>query len=137
MLATRQITESKACWSRPSGRARPQLRRDRAPNGRVFPHGNLIYCVLGLVIFGGFTIFDFNRLRRAGELGPDRRRHLPRHLQRLPVAAEAVRSWPELGGSFDARAARLAPDRHRQREQPADWQDLGARHRRHSRLGEV
>ena len=29
------------------------------------PHGNLIYCVLGLVIFGGFTIFDFNRLRRA------------------------------------------------------------------------
>jgi hypothetical protein len=64
MLATRQITESKACWSRPSGRARPQLRRDRAPNGRVFPHGNLIYCVLGLVIFEGFTIFDFNRLRR-------------------------------------------------------------------------
>jgi FtsH-binding integral membrane protein len=29
------------------------------------PHANLIYCVLGLVIFGGFTIFDFNRLRRA------------------------------------------------------------------------
>ncbi len=29
------------------------------------PHGNLIYCVLGLVIFGGFTIFDFNRLRSA------------------------------------------------------------------------
>jgi FtsH-binding integral membrane protein len=29
------------------------------------PHGNVIYCVLGLVIFGGFTIFDFNRLRRA------------------------------------------------------------------------
>ncbi len=29
------------------------------------PHGNLIYCLLGLVIFGGFTIFDFNRLRRA------------------------------------------------------------------------
>lgn len=25
----------------------------------------MIYCVLGLVIFGGFTIFDFNRLRRA------------------------------------------------------------------------
>ena len=30
------------------------------------PHANVIYCVLGLVIFGGFTIFDFNRLRRAG-----------------------------------------------------------------------
>jgi modulator of FtsH protease len=29
------------------------------------PHGNLIYCVLGLVIFGGFTIVDFNRLRSA------------------------------------------------------------------------
>ena len=29
------------------------------------PHANVIYCVLGLVIFGGFTIFDFNRLRRA------------------------------------------------------------------------
>jgi FtsH-binding integral membrane protein len=29
------------------------------------PNGNVIYCVLGLVIFGGFTIFDFNRLRRA------------------------------------------------------------------------
>jgi FtsH-binding integral membrane protein len=28
------------------------------------PDGNVIYCVLGLVIFGGFTIFDFNRLRR-------------------------------------------------------------------------
>jgi uncharacterized protein len=31
----------------------------------VIPNGNVIYCVLGLVIFGGFTIFDFNRLRRA------------------------------------------------------------------------
>jgi uncharacterized protein len=29
------------------------------------PGGNVIYSVLGLVIFGGFTIFDFNRLRRA------------------------------------------------------------------------
>jgi modulator of FtsH protease len=29
------------------------------------PNGNVIYCVLGLVIFGGFTIFDFNRLRHA------------------------------------------------------------------------
>ena len=29
------------------------------------PHANLIYSALGLVIFGGFTIFDFNRLRRA------------------------------------------------------------------------
>jgi modulator of FtsH protease len=29
------------------------------------PHANIIYCVLGLVIFGGFTVIDFNRLRRA------------------------------------------------------------------------
>ena len=29
------------------------------------PHANVIYCALGLVIFGGFTIFDFNRLRSA------------------------------------------------------------------------
>jgi modulator of FtsH protease len=29
------------------------------------PGANVIYGVLGLVIFGGFTIFDFNRLRRA------------------------------------------------------------------------
>ncbi len=31
----------------------------------AIPNGNVIYCVLGLVIFGGFTIFDFNRLRHA------------------------------------------------------------------------
>ena len=29
------------------------------------PHGNVIYAVLGLVVFGAYTIFDFNRLRRA------------------------------------------------------------------------
>jgi modulator of FtsH protease len=31
----------------------------------AIPGGNVIYSVLGLVVFGGFTIFDFNRLRRA------------------------------------------------------------------------
>jgi len=31
----------------------------------AIPQANLIYAVAGLVIFGGFTIFDFNRLRRA------------------------------------------------------------------------
>jgi FtsH-binding integral membrane protein len=30
------------------------------------PGANVIYAVAGLVIFGGYTIFDFNRLRRAG-----------------------------------------------------------------------
>jgi FtsH-binding integral membrane protein len=30
----------------------------------AIPHGNVIYAVGGLVIFGAFTIFDFNRLRR-------------------------------------------------------------------------
>jgi FtsH-binding integral membrane protein len=29
------------------------------------PGGNLIYAVLGLAIFGAYTVFDFNRLRRA------------------------------------------------------------------------
>jgi len=29
------------------------------------PHANIIYAVLGIVIFGGYAILDFNRLRRA------------------------------------------------------------------------
>jgi uncharacterized protein len=32
------------------------------------PHSNIIYAVLGLVIFGGFAVVDFNRLRRAGSV---------------------------------------------------------------------
>jgi modulator of FtsH protease len=31
----------------------------------AIPNASLIYAVLGIVIFGGFTIYDFNRLRRA------------------------------------------------------------------------
>lgn len=31
----------------------------------AIPGGNIIYAVLGLAIFGGYSIFDFNRLRRA------------------------------------------------------------------------
>jgi FtsH-binding integral membrane protein len=31
----------------------------------VIPGSNIIYCVLGLVIFGGLTAFDFQRLRNA------------------------------------------------------------------------
>ena len=31
----------------------------------AIPNGNVIYSVAGLAIFGAFTIFDFNRLRRA------------------------------------------------------------------------
>jgi FtsH-binding integral membrane protein len=30
----------------------------------AIPHANIIYCVAGLGIFGAFTVFDFNRLRR-------------------------------------------------------------------------
>jgi uncharacterized protein len=30
----------------------------------AIPNGNVIYCLLGLVIFGGWTVVDFNRLRR-------------------------------------------------------------------------
>jgi modulator of FtsH protease len=29
------------------------------------PHANIVYSVIGLGVFGAFTIFDFNRLRRA------------------------------------------------------------------------
>lgn len=30
------------------------------------PGSNVIYAVLGLVIFGGYVVVDFNRMRRAG-----------------------------------------------------------------------
>ena len=33
----------------------------------AIPPGNVIYAVAGLAIFGGYTILDFNRLRRAGD----------------------------------------------------------------------
>jgi FtsH-binding integral membrane protein len=33
----------------------------------AIPGANIIYSVLGLIVFGGFTIFDFNRLRRANQ----------------------------------------------------------------------
>ena len=32
------------------------------------PHGELIYSVLGLVIFAGLTMFDFQRLRRSNDV---------------------------------------------------------------------
>ncbi|MET0416713.1 MAG: Bax inhibitor-1 family protein, partial [Actinoplanes sp.] len=32
------------------------------------PYGSLIYSVLGLVIFAGFIMFDFQRLRRSSDL---------------------------------------------------------------------
>ena len=35
----------------------------------AIPHANVIYCVLGLGIFGAFTVFDFNRLRRTKDMG--------------------------------------------------------------------
>ncbi len=30
----------------------------------AIPHANIIYAVVGLVVFGAFTVFDFNRLAR-------------------------------------------------------------------------
>ena len=30
----------------------------------AIPNANVIYAVAGLAIFGAFTVFDFNRLRR-------------------------------------------------------------------------
>jgi FtsH-binding integral membrane protein len=35
----------------------------------AIPGANVIYAVLGLVVFGAFTIFDFNRLRRTTMAG--------------------------------------------------------------------
>jgi FtsH-binding integral membrane protein len=32
------------------------------------PHGDLIYAILGLVIFAGLTMFDFQRLRRSQDI---------------------------------------------------------------------
>jgi FtsH-binding integral membrane protein len=32
------------------------------------PHGSLVYSVIGLVVFAGLTMFDFQRLRRATDL---------------------------------------------------------------------
>jgi FtsH-binding integral membrane protein len=32
----------------------------------AIPGANTLYAVLGLVIFGGYTVLDFNRMRRAG-----------------------------------------------------------------------
>src|SRR5215469_3559305 len=32
------------------------------------PHGDLIYSILGLVVFAGLTMFDFQRLRRSSDL---------------------------------------------------------------------
>jgi FtsH-binding integral membrane protein len=32
------------------------------------PHGSLVYSVLGLVVFAGLTLFDFQRLRRNNDL---------------------------------------------------------------------
>lgn len=33
----------------------------------AIPGSNIIYCVLMLVVFGGFTMIDFNRLKNAGQ----------------------------------------------------------------------
>jgi len=34
----------------------------------AIPGGNIIYAVIGLVIFSGYTMYDFQRLRRAGQI---------------------------------------------------------------------
>ena len=60
----------------------------------AIPNANVIYCVAMLVIFAGFTAFDFNRLARAGNQYspvPIAASIFLRHLQRLPVAAEPAR----------------------------------------------
>jgi len=69
------------------GAAGYATRRDLAPLARILfwallalivfgiiaifvsiPNGSLIYAIIGLVIFAGFTMFDFQRLRRAKDI---------------------------------------------------------------------
>ncbi len=42
----------------------------------AIPHANIIYCIAGLAIFGAFTVFDFNRLKR-----------MPSTVSAVPIAA--------------------------------------------------
>jgi modulator of FtsH protease len=42
----------------------------------AIPASNVIYCVLMLVVFGGFTVFDFNRMAKSG-----------RYQSAVPIAA--------------------------------------------------
>lgn len=63
------------------------------------PHANVIYAVLGIVIFGGYTIFDFNRLRRAEMSSAVLiAASIFRHLQHLPLLPSAVRQREQLNG---------------------------------------
>ena len=55
------------------------------------PNGSVIYCVLGLVVFAGLTMFDFQRLprnERAGLRPPPGRIHLPRWAQCVSLLLE-------------------------------------------------
>jgi len=47
--------------------ARTSAGTPRTP-GASLPGGSLIYAILGLVIFAGFTMFDFQRLRRSKDI---------------------------------------------------------------------
>lgn len=42
----------------------------------AIPGSNYIYCILMLIVFGGFTVFDFNRLANSG-----------RYVSAVPIAA--------------------------------------------------
>ena len=52
------------------------------------PHGSLIYSVLGLVVFAGLTVVNFQRLRRSTDLASAPaagRVDLPGRAERVPV----------------------------------------------------
>ena len=44
------------------------LRPGARPNARQFASIGLIYAIVGLVIFAGLTLFDFQRLRRSKDI---------------------------------------------------------------------
>ena len=66
------------------------------------PHGDLIYSVIGLVIFAGFTMFDFQRLRtvQGRQVGAAAGRvDLPRRAERVPVLPADLHAQQLTGGT--------------------------------------
>ncbi len=83
------------------------------------PHANVIYAVLCIVIFGGYTIFDFNRLRRAEmSSAVPIAASIFRHLQHLPLLPSAVRQREQLNGEVSPTCEKrgsVTPIRRRRR----------------------
>jgi hypothetical protein len=62
------------------------------------PGGYTVYALVGLAIFGLYTVVDFNRLRRAGTDEAIPLADLPRCPEHLPVVPAAIRARIEAAG---------------------------------------